>query len=54
MTTLEQEIIEKFHQLDPAAQQRVRQIIEQEATLPDQPPISAFLALNTCTCCECR
>lgn len=31
MSTLEYEVIEKFHQLDAAAQRRVRQIIEQEA-----------------------
>ncbi|MBL8147593.1 MAG: hypothetical protein JNL34_14530 [Anaerolineae bacterium] len=30
MATLEQEIIEKFHRLDKAAQQRVRMLIEQE------------------------
>lgn len=28
--TLEREIIEKFHQLDKPAQQRVRELIEQE------------------------
>ena len=30
MSTLEQEIIEKFHQLHPAAKQRVRAVIDQE------------------------
>jgi hypothetical protein len=30
MTTLEQEIIEKFHQLDKNAKQRVRALIERE------------------------
>jgi hypothetical protein len=41
MTTLEQEIVGKFHQLDPAAQQRVRHVIEQESTIAemnDMPP----------------
>lgn len=31
MSTLEREIIEKFHQLDRDAQQRVRELIEREA-----------------------
>lgn len=31
MSALEREIIEKFHQLQPAAKQRVRLLIEQEA-----------------------
>lgn len=30
MSTLEREIIEKFHQLQPAAKQRIRALIEQE------------------------
>jgi hypothetical protein len=30
MSALEREIIEKFHQLPPAAKQRVRALIEQE------------------------
>lgn len=30
MSTLEREIIEKFHQLDKPAQQRVRELIERE------------------------
>lgn len=30
MSALEREIIEKFHQLQPAAKQRVRELIEQE------------------------
>ncbi|MFQ3645868.1 MAG: hypothetical protein SNJ80_02950 [Anaerolinea sp.] len=36
MDALEQEVIEKFHQLDKAAQQRVREIIlrETEPTAP--------------------
>lgn len=30
MSTLEREIMEKFHQLQPAAKQRIRTLIEQE------------------------
>lgn len=30
MSALEREILEKFHQLQPAAKQRVRELIEQE------------------------
>lgn len=30
MSTLEREIMEKFHQLQPAAKQRIRALIEQE------------------------
>jgi hypothetical protein len=33
MNTLEQEIIQKFHQLQPAAQRRVWAFLEQEMTL---------------------
>jgi hypothetical protein len=32
MSALEREIMEKFHQLQPAAQQRIRVLIEQETT----------------------
>lgn len=32
MNILEQEIIEKFHQLDSAGQQRVRELIMQDST----------------------
>lgn len=32
MSALEREIIEKFHQLQPAAKQRIRLLIEQETT----------------------
>lgn len=31
MSTLEREVIEKFHQLDKAAQKRVRELIERES-----------------------
>lgn len=34
MSTLEREIIEKFHQLDREAQQRVRDLIVQETEAP--------------------
>lgn len=30
MSALEREIMEKFHQLQPAAKQRIRELIEQE------------------------
>lgn len=33
MSALEQEIIEKFHQLQPAAKQRILALIEQEVAL---------------------
>ena len=33
MSTFEREILEKFHQLQPAAKQRVRALIEQEIAL---------------------
>lgn len=42
MSALEREIIEKFHQLQPAAKQRVRALIEQEAALVEQADVSAF------------
>lgn len=38
MNTLEQEVIEKFHQLDKAAQKRVRELIAQET----EPPAESF------------
>lgn len=37
ISTLEREIIEKFRQLQPAAKQRVRALIEQETTLEVEP-----------------
>lgn len=37
MTTLEQELIEKFRQLDKDAQQRVRAMIEDEVRLESEP-----------------
>lgn len=43
MSALEQEIIEKFHQLQPAAKERVRALIEQEAaSAVEEPDASAF------------
>jgi hypothetical protein len=33
MSALEREIIEKFHQLQPAAKQRIRALIEQETSV---------------------
>lgn len=36
MSALEREIIEKFHQLQPAAKQRIRLLIEQEAAEADK------------------
>lgn len=33
MSTLEREIMEKFHQLQPAAKQRIRELIEQETAV---------------------
>ena len=43
MSTLEREIIEKFHQLQPAAKQRVRALIEQEiASEVEQADTTAF------------
>ena len=40
MSTLEQEIIEKFHQLQPAAKRRVRAVIDQEV-IADSETVSA-------------
>jgi|GEM_PF-907080 len=43
MNELEKEIIEKFHQLQPAAKQRVRALIEQEiASEVEQVNTTAF------------
>lgn len=43
MSALEREIIEKFHQLQPAAKQRVRALIEQELASGIEPvDASAF------------
>lgn len=43
MSALEREIIEKFHQLQPAAKQRVRALIEQEiASEVEQTDVAAF------------
>jgi hypothetical protein len=43
MSTLEREIIEKFHQLQPAAKQRVRALIEQDMASEVEPAdASAF------------
>jgi hypothetical protein len=36
MSALEQEIIEKFHQLQPAAKRRVRAVIDQEVILESE------------------
>ena len=36
MSALENEVIEKFHQLDKAAQKRVRELILQETDSEDQ------------------
>jgi len=40
MSTLEQEIIEKFHQLQPAAKRRVRAVIDREV-IADSETVSA-------------
>lgn len=37
MSALEGEIIEKFHQLQPAAKQRIRRLIEQETASEVEP-----------------
>jgi len=37
MSVLEREIIEKFHQLQPAAKQRVRALIEQAVAAESEP-----------------
>ncbi len=42
MSALEREVIEKFHQLDKAAQKRVRELIAQETDSEDQAAASAF------------
>jgi hypothetical protein len=42
MSTLEREIIEKFHQLQPAAKLRVRALIEQEVAEFNQPDVPEF------------
>jgi len=42
MSTLEREVIEKFHQLDRAAQKRVRELITQETGSEEQVDASAF------------
>ena len=42
MSTLEHEVIEKFHQLDKAAQKRVRDLIVQETNSEEQAAASEF------------
>jgi hypothetical protein len=42
MSTLEREVIEKFHQLDKDAQKRVRELIVQETDLTDQTDATDF------------
>ncbi len=42
MSTLEREVIEKFHQLDKDAQKRVRELIVQETDLTGETDASAF------------
>lgn len=42
MSTLEREVIEKFHQLDKDAQKRVRELIVQEADSEELAVASAF------------
>jgi hypothetical protein len=42
MSTLEREVIEKFHQLDKAAQKRVRELIFQVTDPAGQADASAF------------
>jgi hypothetical protein len=42
MSTLEREVIEKFHQLDEAAQKRVRELIIQETDSEEQATASTF------------
>lgn len=42
MSALEREVIEKFHQLDKAAQKRVRELIVQETGSDEQATVSAF------------
>lgn len=53
MNALEREIIEKFHQLQPAAKQRVRALIEQEmAVAVAQADTSAFDYDTWCSAVE--
>ncbi len=42
MSALERAVIEKFHQQDKAAQERVRKLIHQEADLKGQTDASTF------------
>jgi hypothetical protein len=42
MSTLEREVIEKFHQLDNDAQKRVRELIVQKTDSEEQEVTSAF------------
>lgn len=42
MSTLEREIIEKFHQLDKEARRRVRQVILQETEAVEEPAEQTF------------
>jgi len=42
MTILEQEIMDKFHQLNPAARQRVRRWIEQETAVESESAVPPF------------
>lgn len=42
MSTLEREVIEKFHQLDKEANKRVRELIVQETDLTRETDASAF------------
>ena len=42
MSTLEREVIEKFHQLDKDAQKRVRELIVQETDAEELVEASAF------------
>ena len=42
MSTLEREVIEKFHQLDKDAQKRVRELIVQETDSEELAAASAF------------
>jgi hypothetical protein len=42
MSTLEREVIEKFHQLDKDAQKRVRELIVQETASVEQAETTTF------------
>lgn len=42
MSTLEREVIEKFHQLDTDAQKRVRELIVQETHMTEPSDVEAF------------